>query len=451
MGISCADEQNAPAVLACTGLELPDEVPAETLREVVRRCGTPAYAYDLGRMRAQVARLRDQVPPAVDLFYSLKANAALGLCGFLAERGLGADVASAGEILTALEAGFAPERLLVTGTDRSPALLAQLRTLPDALVSVDSLSDLELLARRNLPNRVILRLRPDFRCTAVCTAGPDARFGLPSDELPRCREYLRAVRVVGFHVFAGSQVLDAAAVVHHLGGAVDQSLRAADVLGIVPEILDVGGGFGVPYGPGERELDLAPIGAALHRLAGRAAPGRILMELGRYLVAQAGWYLTTVLTMQRLGGRPAVVVDGGTHQRGDSCGLDLRRKAYPPAVLDGATGPRVPTDVLGCLSHPGDVLAEASLLPPLTPGQILAFATAAVCAMALGASPWQFHGHPAPAEAAFDGTTIDVIRVRREPPVHSRRTGSCCNIDPGHVERRFAVDRAISAVLRTAA
>jgi diaminopimelate decarboxylase len=391
----------------------PVAVPAATLREVIRRFGTPTYAYDLGRIRAQVARLKDQLPPAVEIFYSFKANAALGLCGFLADCGLGADVASAGELVIAREAGFAPQRLLVTGPDRSPALLSQLRAVPEALLSIDSLSELEALARQGLPHRAVLRLRPDFPCTAVCTTGPDSRFGLVTDDLPRCRDFLGpgGVRVVGFHLFAGSQILDTAAVVQHLRCALEQSLRAAEVLGLAPEVIDLGGGFGVPYGPGDRELDLTGIGDELGRLVERAAPARIIMELGRFLVAQAGWYLTTVLAGQRYGGRPAVVVDGGTHQRGDLCGIGLRREAFPPVLLEARTGPRVPTDVLGCLSHPGDVLAEARPLPPLAPGDGLAFPNAG--AYGLGASPWQFHGHPAPAEVAFDGTHIESIRLRQ--------------------------------------
>jgi len=388
----------------------PVEAPVETLREIVRQYGTPTYAYDLDRIRRQVAHLRDRLPSAVELFYSFKANASLGLGGFLADCGLGADVASAGELLTALEAGFTPGRILVTGPDRSPAILDELRSVPEAIISIDSLSDLEMMARQGLRNRLLLRLRPDFRCTAVCNAGPDSRFGLDFDDLPRCREYLGHVRVVGFHVFAGSQVLDAAAVVGHLRDALDESLRAADVLGLGPEIIDLGGGFGVPYGPGQRELDLDPIGGELSRLVKRAAPARVLMELGRYLVAQAGWYLTTVLALQRHGGRKAVVVDGGTHQRGDLCGIGLRCKAFPPAVLTPRPGSLTPTDILGCLSNPGDVLAEAAPLPPLATGDLLAFPNAG--AYGLGASPWLFHGHPAPAEVAFDGTHIQPIRLR---------------------------------------
>src|SRR4051794_35213060 len=91
------------------------------LREIVRRYGTPTYAYDVGRVRSQAARLRDALPPAVEILYSLKANASLGLCSVLASEGLGADVASAGELLIAQAAGFPPSRIFLTGPDKSSA------------------------------------------------------------------------------------------------------------------------------------------------------------------------------------------------------------------------------------------------------------------------------------------------------------------------------------------
>jgi diaminopimelate decarboxylase len=393
----------------------PVEAPVETLLEVVRRHGTPTYAYNLGRIRSQVTTLRAQLPPSVEVVYSLKANASLGLCSFLAGCGLGADVASAGELVTALEAGFPPERIFVSGPDKSPALLAELRAAPGALLSIDSVSELRLLAGLNRPHRALLRLRPEFCSFASCAAGPDSRFGLVAADLPACRPWLRSggVQVVGLHVFAGSQVLDPAAIVHHLRGALDQSLRAADALGLSPEILDLGGGFGVPYGPEDPDLDMAPVAEEIRALAARAAPARLMLELGRYFVAQAGWYLTTVIAQQTHQGRQAVVVDGGTHQRGDLCGLGLRRRAFPPVVLRGRDGPLTRTDVLGCLSLPADVLAESSPLPPLSPGDVLAFPNAG--AYGLLASPALFHGHPAPAEVAFAGTAMEVIRARQAP------------------------------------
>jgi diaminopimelate decarboxylase len=393
-------------------------IPVQALLDIVRRYGTPTYAYDVASIQAQVAKLRSHLPPAVDVFYSLKANASLGLCGFLAGAGLGADVASAGELATALQAGFAPQRIFISGPDKSPAMLAELRAAPESLLSVDSLSELRTLATRDRPQRALLRLRPDFCSFAACSAGPDSRFGLVADDLSACRPYLaaRGIHVVGFHVFAGSQVLDAAGIVQHLRGALDQALRAAKVLGLAPEVLNLGGGFGIPYGSGEEEMDLATVAAELRSLVERAAPARLMLELGRYLIAQSGWYLTTVIAQQTHQGRPAVVVDGGTHQRGDMCGLGLRRRAFAAAVLTatpagGAT--LVPTDVLGCLSLPSDVLAESSLLPPLSVGDVLAFPNAG--AYGLGASPALFHGHLPPAEVAFAGTTTELLRARQSP------------------------------------
>jgi diaminopimelate decarboxylase len=407
----------AVSVVASQGL--PDhtssrvEVPVEVLREVVQRFGTPAYAYDLARIRSQVAKLRSNFPSSIDLLYSLKANASLGICGFLADCGLGADVASAGELLTALEAGFAPSRILMSGPDSSPAMLAQLASVPEAIVSVDSLSELTMLAGREQSHRALLRLRPDFRSAAECSAGPDSRFGLVLDELPRCREYLstRGIRVVGFHVFAGSQVLDAAAIVRHIHSAVTLSLRAADVLGMIPEIIDLGGGFGIPYGLGEQELALEPVADELRSCLERAAPARLVLELGRYFVAQAGWYLTTVIARQTHQGREAVVVDGGSHQRADLCGLGLRRKAMGPVPLEEKGGTLVTTDVLGCLSLPADILAEAKPLPPLNPGDVLAFPNAG--AYGLWASPALFHCHPLPAEVAFEDGRLELLRARQ--------------------------------------
>jgi diaminopimelate decarboxylase len=415
MATPCTDRADAPV----SSGELPGPVPApvEALREVVRRYGTPTYAYDLSRIRGQIARLSGTLPPSVEVLYSLKANASLGLCGFIAGCGLGADVASAGELVTAMEAGFPPGRILVSGPDKSPALLDLLGLVPDALLSLDSVSELETLAARGRGQRVLLRLRPDFCSFAHCAAGPGSRFGLPFEDVPRCREHLASprARVVGFHVFSGSQVLDAAGVIHHLRGGLELSVRAASSLGITPEVIDLGGGFGIPYGPEDRELDLAAVAAELRSLAEQAAPARLLVELGRYVVAPAGWYLTAVIARQTHGGRPAVVVDGGSHQRGDLCGLGLRQRAFPPVVLDPRGAARMPTDVLGCLSLPADVLAEARALPELAPGDVLAFANAG--AYGLGASPFSFHVHPAPAEVAFEGDRIATLRARR--PVRS--------------------------------
>lgn len=389
-----------------------DQVKHELL-EIARRFGTPTYAFDVRRLREQVAKLRAAMPATVEILYSLKANASLGICDVLADCGIGADVASAGELATAVAAGFPSQRIFVAGPFKLPETVAQLRELPESVISVDSPSELRMLATQRVSNPIVLRLRPDFGSQAVVAAGHESRFGFVEDDLFAIRELVssRLVNVIGFHVFSGSQVLNPEGIISHFRGAVAVSMRAAKALQVTPSLLNLGGGFGIPYAATAAELDLRAISNELAMIVERVRPARIVLELGRYLVAQAGWYLTSVLGHQTFQGRPAVVVDGGTHQRADMCGLCLRTKANPPLALNAPPSHLTPTDILGCLSLPADVLAESSLLPHLEPGNVLAFANAG--AYGLWSSPAMFHGSPLPAEVAFDGSEIFLMRERR--------------------------------------
>lgn len=386
------------------------------LREIVRRHGTPTYAFDIRRLREQAARLQNELPD-IEILYSLKANASLGICEVFRECGLGADVASAGELATAVAAGFAPERIFVAGPFKLAETIAQLRSLPSATVSVDSMSELESLLEAGITNPLVLRLRPDFGSCAAVPAGSESRFGFTCDTFDACRRLLHARRlnVVGFHVFAGSQVLDVSQLKGHLRKSLELSLQAAEQLEVKPRFLNLGGGFGIPY-DGTSGFDLSSVAAELRTLSERAAPARLIVELGRYLVAEAGWYLTSVVGRQTFQGRPAVIVDGGVHQRADMCGLHLRTRQSPPLVLASspdshASADRSPTTVLGCLSLPDDVLLEDALLPPLEPGDVLAFFNAG--AYGLWSSAALFHGSPLPAEVAFDGPVLHPMRDRR--------------------------------------
>lgn len=384
-----------------------------TLREIARRYGTPTYAFDIRRLREQVAKLRSHLPHDLEILYSLKANASLGICDVFSQCGIGADVASAGELATAVAAGFPPERIFVAGPFKLAETIEQLRACPAAVVSIDSMSELETLSEAGLRNPAVLRLRPDFGSCAVVPAGSESRFGFTCDALERCREFLPSCRlqVIGFHVFAGSQVLDADKLNEHLRRSLELALRAADTLNVQPAYINLGGGFGIPYGPADEELDLAKVGRELAELARRAAPARLVLELGRYLVAEAGWYLTSVVGRQSFQGRAAIVVDGGVHQRADMCGLCLRSNQESPLVLDDVESPRQPTAILGCLSLPDDVMLENAPLPELNAGSVLAFPRAG--AYGLWSSPALFHGSPLPAEVAFDGSAIHLMRPRK--------------------------------------
>jgi diaminopimelate decarboxylase len=384
---------------------------AQTLVGLAERYGTPLYAYDIGTLRRQVEKLRRHIP--CSMLYSLKANPSLGLSQLLAAWGLGADVASSGELETALAAGFESRRIFVSGPFKDRETLARMREAAACTISIDSYSDLQRVVESGLHNSVMIRLRPNFESSAAMPMGSDSRFGVPLDELPQLAAYVRlhGIAVAGFHIYSGSQILEARHVCRQFADAFAAAERAGGIMGIAPTMLNLGGGFGVPYGTDEPELDLEPIGAELSRIARRVSPCEVVIELGRYVVAESGWYLTRVVGEQTHRGRTAVVVDGGVHQRSDLCGVGLNSSGRPPQALTAGLGQATtPTDVLGCLCLPDDVLIKSAPLPRLSPGDLLAFPNAG--AYGLSASPLAFLAHPIPAEVAYDGDRVGVLRAR---------------------------------------
>jgi diaminopimelate decarboxylase len=382
---------------------------AEALAAAAARHGTPAYVYDLTAIRARIRHLAQSLPADVEVRYSVKANPSPAVCRVIAGAGLGAEVSSAGELSIALEAGFPPDQIMVSGPYKEPELLHRLTTLPGVLISVDSLSELGQLASRAWPPRqMVLRLRPDYPPAGDMCAGSAGRFGIPVESLhPGAAVLRQAAQCAGFHVYGGSQILGKETAARQLQDAHDLALRAAGRLGSAPGVLNFGGGFGVPYADGDDELDLRPAAATLAALAARTPSVRLILELGRYLVADAGWYLTRVVHEQTFDGRPAVVVDGGIHHRPDLCGLDLAHRARPPLLLGPPRHGTTPTAVLGCLCLPWDILAHTAALPALHIGDVLAFPTAG--AYGLTAAPAGFLSHRPPAEMSLDDGTLTLL------------------------------------------
>jgi diaminopimelate decarboxylase len=382
---------------------------AEALAAAAARHGTPAYVYDLTAVRARIRHLLRALPPGIEVRYSVKANPAPAVCQVIAGAGLGAEVSSPGELTIALEAGFRPDRIMVSGPYKEPDLLHRLTSLPEVLISADSLSELTQLASRSWPPRqTVLRLRPDYPPAGDMCEGPAGRFGIPIESLdPGAAGLRQAARCAGFHVYGGSQILGGAQAARQLQDAHDLVLRAAELLGLTPRVLNLGGGFGVPYASSDDELDLRPAATTLAALAACTPRARLVLELGRYLVASAGWYLTRVVHEQTFDGRPAVVVDGGIHHRPDLCGLDLAHHARPPLLLGPPRRGAEPTAVLGCLCLPWDILAHAAALPVLHIGDVLAFPTAG--AYGLTAAPAGFLSHRLPAEISLDGGALTLL------------------------------------------
>jgi diaminopimelate decarboxylase len=381
----------------------------DRLLQIAGRFGTPAFAYDVEVLRRQVRRLLD-ILPATQLRYSLKANPSLGLCKIISAAGFGADVSSLGELLIALAAGFLPRQICVSGPYKSQELLTRIAQLGEIAVSIDSLTELRHLANVARNCRVILRLRPNAPSGASATTSSTDRFGIRIDELHGCRQHLSGLRFGGFHVYTGTQKLHAAGVVQDLRDTVALAQAGARILGQELETINFGGGFGVPYKDKDPELDLRRLELEMMAVTRVLAPTVLVLELGRYFVAQCGWYLTSVVAHQSYRGMDAVVVDGGTHQRSDLCDIGLSAGAFPPLLLNATDTPKRPMAILGCLCLPSDILAREVLLPNPKVGDVLAFPNAG--AYGLTASPSNFLCHPHPVEVAFEADRIFLLRER---------------------------------------
>jgi len=361
-------------------------VGGQTLTQLAARVGqTPFYAYDRGLLRRRVAELRAALPSAVKLHYAMKANPMPALVGFMAGLVDGVDVASAGELKVALDAGADPAEVSFAGPGKRDVELRQ-AVAAGVLVNVESMRELPVLAAAShelgLPARVALRVNPDFELkgSGMKMGGGAKQFGLDVELIP---EALAAVGRLGlafegFHLYAGSQNLRAESICEAQQKSFELALRLAANARAPVKFLNLGGGFGIPYFPGEQRLDLAPIGANLAALVERARSelpkSAIVIELGRYFAGEAGVYVTRIVDRKVSRGQVFLVTDGGLNHHLAASGNfgQVVRKNYPVTISRrGGVGPREVASVVGPLCTPLDLLADRMDLPAAQIGDLV--------------------------------------------------------------------------------
>ena len=387
------------------------EVGGMPLRRLAQRVGgTPFYAYERGHIVRRVAELRAALPSGVHLHYAMKANPMPAVVQLLAGLVDGIDVASGGELATALDTPMPAERISFAGPGKSEAELAR-AVAAGVLINIESGAQLERTAlaseRLGVTARVAVRLNPDFalRRTGMRMGGGAQPFGVDAALVPALLGRIGQLGLDfhGFHIYAGSQSLSAAALAEAQAHSVRVALELADSAPSPLRVLNIGGGFGVPYFPGEQALDLAPVAEGLQAqlaIVRAAAPGvRLNLELGRYLVAEAGIYVCTVLERKVSHGQVFLVTDGGLHHHLAASGNfgQLIRKNYPVAIGNRLhAGPREVASVVGPLCTPLDLLADQMEMARAHEGDLVVVFQSG--AYGLTASPTAFLGHPLPAE-----------------------------------------------------
>lgn len=377
-----------------------------TLSSLAEQIGrTPFYAYDRQNIVDRIGLLRAHLPSALKLHYAIKANPMPAVVALMAGLVDGFDVASAGELKLALETGVNTRRIGFAGPGKTDAEL-RAAIAAACILHVESELEMERAVRIGLEldvrPQVAIRVNPAFeiKTSGMKMGGGAKPFGIDAEQIPGVLSRMRDLPLdfLGFHVFAGSQMLNA----ETINSALDQTAAlvrslAAGVEGPIRHV-NLGGGFGIPYFPGEVPLDLKRVGDHLAVLLddlGRDFPqAEFVLELGRYLVGEAGVYVSRVIDRKASRGRLFLVTDGGMHQHLAASGNfgQVLRKNYPVLV-----GNRVDADaagaatVVGALCTPLDVLADQMPLGHAQVGDLIAVLQSG--AYGLSASPVNFLSH----------------------------------------------------------
>ncbi len=382
------------------------------LSRLTARVGsTPYFAYDRDQVTRRVAELREAIGATVDVGYAVKANPMPALVQHLADHVDHLDVASVGEMAIALDAGMPPEMVSFAGPGKTSAELS-CAVASGVLVELESAGEARRIASAGeelgLRPRVAVRVNPDFavKGSGMRMGGGPQQFGVDVEQTPAMLELVADLdlRLEGFHVFAGSQNLQADVLVEAQRRTAELVLALADKCADPPRYVNLGGGFGIPYSDRDEPLDVDRVGSSLRTLVDdvvlKALPSaRVVLELGRFLVGEAGVYVTRVVDRKVSRGTTYLVVDGGMHHQLAASGNlgQVIRRNYPIAIGNRlADAPTLTADIVGSLCTPLDVLGTSVRLPDAGPGDLVVVFQAG--AYGLTASPTRFLGHPAPAE-----------------------------------------------------
>ncbi|MEO6954532.1 MAG: type III PLP-dependent enzyme [Polyangia bacterium] len=381
--------------------------------------GSPLYVYSAAALRASYAALAGAFPASTRILYSLKANSNWHVAAVLRECGAGAELASIGELGLAQRAGVTPSHMVFAGPAKRDHELRAWMLADGGLLNLESLHEAQRASRiaTELGRTVDVALRVNPRERNVdakmAMGGKPLPFGIDEDQLPQVAsavDALPGLKLRGIHVYSGSQVLDAAAAASTMSTAIDFVDLYREVVGRPCEVIDVGLGLGVPTFPDEAALDLDALRTHMTRVLARLpASCQLHIEAGRFLVASAGIYVSTVVDVKESHGSRFVVTDGGMHHHSAAAGgfgNVFRRQYRVVPTVDAAPDAR-PSIVVGPLCTPMDRFGSYAL-PLLEPGARIATLVSGAYGYSCG--HLLFLSHATPAEVLVDGSDVRLIR-----------------------------------------
>lgn len=372
-----------------------------------RAGGTPFYAYDRGLIADRIAGLKDALPEAVHLHYAIKANPMPAVVDYISARTNGLDVASLGELQLAMDTGIEPDHISFAGPGKTDMEL-RAATACGVIVNAESEGEIERLAaignELGIRPALSIRVNPDFelKSSGMKMGGGAKPFGIDAERIPAALKKVESLDLDwrGFHIFSGSQNLRQEAIIEAQKKTLDLACRLADHASTPLRWLNMGGGFGIPYFPGDTRLDLKPISEHLFELTGilkrRLPEATPVIELGRYLVGESGIYVCEVVDRKESRGEIFLVTNGGLHHHLAASGNfgQVIRKNYPVAIGTRMNESRTETvNIVGPLCTPLDIIAAKVDLPRARTGDLIVVFQSG--AYGLSASPQYFLSHPA--------------------------------------------------------
>nr|WP_316654788.1 hypothetical protein [uncultured Gellertiella sp.] len=394
--------------------------------EIADRVATPFYLYDAEILRQDFYSLKDRLPEGTDIFYSLKANPNQAIVSVLSKEGAGAEVCSLTEMKNALAAGVNPRRIIFVGPAKSPddirfAIITGIKAI--IAESIDELHLInEIAAGMARMQPVGVRINPDFQSAKVriTMSGKASQFGIDECLLPQLVETLAKmpnIILVGLHVYLGSRIMDEEAIWQNSANIFDLARRVRSIIGRQLAFVDIGGGYGVAYFDNERDVDPARLaerlGTMIDDFRKEAPLTRVVIELGRFLVARAGQFVTRVRYVKQSKGETFAICDGGSNVHAAAAGYGSAfRKNFPIRKVGGGEGV-TSVNLTGPLCTPSDNIGAQVKLPPLVAGDLICIDRSG--AYGPSASPVNFLSFGHPAEVLKDGARLQLVRAADDP------------------------------------
>lgn len=408
---------------APTNIELKSESLVGRLKEAAEIYGSPAYIYDADVIRKSYRSLKNSVGDNVDIYYSIKANPNISICAFLRSLGAKTEVCSTAEFYTVLKAGFKPSEIIFVGPHKKQKdiqLCIEHEIFAVVCESFEEIETINDLAESNDKRvNLLLRINPEFSAKSALLkmGGKPSQFGIDEPQAPKALKQILAsqnLNLLGIHIYNGTRILNAETIIENTSHVLEYASKLQQDLGVTFQVVDFGGGAGVPYFPNEKKLDMDVLEHGLRPIIAKYLTKypqtKLIMESGRYLVGPSGRLVLQAHSIKMSKGEKFIVADGGTNCHMAAVGIgSIVRNNFPIELLKDSSGPATETyNITGPLCTPNDLVAKKVTLPEVKVGDYLAVCQSG--AYGPTASPVFFLSHGFPNEVLIDGSNAFLIR-----------------------------------------